>query len=208
MKEPIRKITTTDGAVRYRLVVDIGRGPDGKRKQITRTFDKLKRARAELSKIRHQTDDGTYVRPSKVTVGEYLDEYLVGATRGRRESTKVCYRNALQPVRDRLGSRPLQSITKADIEDLVDWMLTSGRRRGGKPGSGLGARSARLTLGRLKAAFEMAVDEGRLARNVVRLIQPPSYRPAERDTWSRAEVRKFLGTAARDRLHAAWRLSL
>ena len=208
LKEPIRKITIADGSVRYRLVVDIGHGPDGKRKQITRTFDRLKEARAELSKIRHQTADGTYVRPSKVTVGEYLDEYLVGATRGRRESTKVSYRNALQPVRDRLGDRPLQSITKADIEELVDWMLTSGRRRGGTPGSGLGARSVRLTLGRLKAAFEMAVDEGRLARNVVRLVQPPTYRPAERDTWSRAEVRKFLGTAARDRLHAAWRLSL
>lgn len=208
MKEPIRKIKMADGSVRYRLVVDIGHGPDGKRKQITRTFDKQKEARNELSRIRNLTADGTYVKPSKITVGEYLDEYLVGATRDRRESTKVCYRNAFEPVRDRLGDRPLQSITKADIEDLVDWMLSSGRRRGGKPGTGLGARSVRLTLGRLKAAFEMAVDEGRLARNVVRLVKPPSYRAAERDTWSRAEVRKFLGTAARDRLHAAWRLSL
>jgi integrase len=208
MKEPIRKLKMADGSVRYRLVVDIGHGPGGNRKQLTRTFDKLKDARTELSKIRHQTADGTYVKPSKITVGEYLDEYLVGATRGRRESTKVCYRNAFQPVRDRLGDRPLQSITKADIEALVDWMLSSGRRRGGEPGTGLGARSVRLTLGRLKAAFEMAVDEGRLARNVVRLVTPPTYKPAERDTWSTAEVRKFLRAAERDRLHAAWRLSL
>jgi integrase len=208
LKEPIRKIMMADGSVRYRLVVDIGQGEDGKRRQLTRTFDKLKEARTELGRIRHQTADGTYVRPSKITVNEYLDEYLVGATRGRRESTKVCYRNALQPVRDRLGEHPLQSVTKADIEDLVDWMLSSGRRRGGKPGTGLGARSVRLTLGRLKAAFEMAVDEGRLARNVVRLVTPPTYKAAERDTWSRAEVRKFLRAAEGNRLHAAWRLSL
>jgi integrase len=208
LKEPIRKITMTDGSVRYRLVVDIGRSPDGKRKQLTRTFGKLKDARNELSRIRHQTADGTYVKPSTITVSEYLDEYLAGATRGRRESTKISYRDAFRPVRERLGNRPLQSITKADIEELVDWMLSSGRRRGGTPGTGLGARSVRLTLGRLKAAFEMAVNEGRLARNVVRLVNPPAYRAAERDTWSRAEVRKFLGTAARDRLHAAWRLSL
>jgi integrase len=76
------------------------------------------------------------------------------------------------------------------------------------PVPALSARSVRLTLGRLKAAFEMAVDEGRLARIVVRLVKPPAYRPAERDTWSRAEVRKFLGTAAGDRPRAAWRLSL
>lgn len=137
-----------------------------------------------------------------------LDEYLVGATRGRRGSTKVSYREAFRPVRERLGNRKLQSITKADVENLVDWMLTSGRKRGGKPGTGLGPRSVRLTLGRLKAAFEMAVDEGRLVRNVVRLVTPPEYKPKERDIWSKAEVRKFLRTAAQTRLHAAWRLSL
>ena len=62
MKEPIRKMTLANGSVRYRLVVDIGQGPNGKRQQLTRTYDKLKDARAELSRIRHQTDQGTYVK--------------------------------------------------------------------------------------------------------------------------------------------------
>jgi integrase len=208
VKEPIRKIELKDGTVRYRLVVDIGRDETGKRQQITRTFDKLKEARAELSRIRHETDQGTYVKPSEITVDDYLDEYLVGATRGRREFTKVSYRDAFRPVRERLGARALQSVSKADIENLVDWMLTSGRRRGGKAGTGLGPRSVRLTLGRLKAAFEMAVDEGRLVRNVVKLVTPPEYTPGERATWSRTEVRRFLRVATKDRLHAAWRLSL
>jgi integrase len=208
VKEPIRKVELKDGTVRYRLVVDIGPDENGKRQQITRTFDKLKEARAELSRIRHETDKGTYVKPSDITVSQYLDEYLIGATRGRRESTKVSYRDAFRPVRERLGHRQLQSISKADIENLVDWMLTSGRRRGGKVGTGLGARSVRLTLGRLKAAFEMAVDEGKLVRNVVKLVTPPEYTPQERDTWTKAQVRKFLRVAASTRLHAAWRLSL
>ena len=208
MKEPIRKITLADGTVRYRLVVDIGLDDNGKRRQLTRTYDRQKDARAELSRIRHQKAEGTYVQPSKITVSQYLDEYLVGATRNRRASTKANYRDALKPVRERLGERPLQSITKADIEQLVDWMLTSGRKRSGKPGTGLGARSVRLTLGRLKAAFEMATDEGRLVRNVAKLVTPPEYTPSEREVWSQAEVRTFLRAAADDRLHAAWRLSL
>jgi integrase len=87
-------------------------------------------------------------------------------------------------------------------------MLTSGRRRGGKPGTGLSGRTARLTLGRLTAALEMAVLEGKLVRNVAKLVTPPEHTPRERDTWSKPEVRKFLATASRDRLHAAWRLSL
>jgi integrase len=90
----------------------------------------------------------------------------------------------------------------------MDWMLTAGRRRGGKPGTGLSGRTARLTLGRLSAALEMAMLEGKLVRNVARLVKPPEHTPRERETWSKAEVKKFLAKASGDRLHAAWRLSL
>jgi integrase len=38
--------------------------------------------------------------------------------------------------------------------------------------------------------------------------QPPEHTPRERETWSKAEVRKFLAKASSDRLHIAWRLSL
>ena len=87
-------------------------------------------------------------------------------------------------------------------------MLTAGRRRGGKPGTGAVRRSARLTLGRLSAALEAAVLEGKLVRNVARLAKPPEHTPRERETWSKAEVRKFLAKASSDRLHVAWRLLL
>jgi integrase len=178
------------------------------RKQLTRTFDTRREAREELSRIRHETNLGTYVQLSKETVNSYLDGYLKAATRGRRASTKRNYEDALQPVRERLGTRPLQSITKSDVEDLVDWMLTAGRKRGGKPGTGLSSRSVRLTLGRLSAALEAAVLEGKLVRNVVRLVDSPEYTPRERQTWSKAEVRKFLAKASFHRLYVGWRLSL
>lgn len=66
----------------------------------------------------------------------------------------------------------------------------------------------RLTLGRLSAAFELAVLEGRLGRNPVKLVEPPEYTPTERSTWSQDQVQRFLTWAAMHRLHAAWRLSL
>jgi hypothetical protein len=39
MKEPIHKITVKNRSVRYRVVVDIGRDENGRRKQFTLTFD-------------------------------------------------------------------------------------------------------------------------------------------------------------------------
>jgi integrase len=209
VSEPIKKITLKDGTVRYRFVVDIGRDPEtGKRKQKTYTFDTKREARAAYDKIRHQTNEGTYIMPTKITVSQYLDDWMEGATRELRDSSKRSYKDALRPVRERLGSKPMQKVTKADIERMVTWMETAGRRRGGKPGTGLGPRSVRLTLGLLTAAFEMATLEGLIPRNVAKLVKPPRYEPEEPDTWSQAEVRKFLRKAGTDRLHAAWRLSL
>lgn len=209
MGEPIKKITLKDGRNRYRFVVDIGRDPKtGKRQQKTYTFDTKREARAEYDKIRHQTNEGTYVRPTKITVSKYLDDWLEGATRDLRDSSRRSYRDALRPAYERLGSMPIQNVTKADIERMVTWMETAGRRRGGKPGTGLGPRSVRLTLGRLTSAFEMATLEGLIPRNVVKLVKPPKYEPGEPDTWSEKEVRTFLRKVQKDRLHAAWRLSL
>ena len=208
-KDPIKRIELKDGSVRYRFVVDIGRDPEtGKRQQKTMTFDKKGEARREYDKIRHQSSEGTYVKPSKATVNEVIDSYLKGATRGKRRNTKQNYGLAFRCVRDQLGARVAQAVSKDDIEDLVDFMLTSGRKRGGKPGTGLSGRSVNLTLGRLKAAFELAVREGRLMRNVVALVDNVSYQQPERQTWTKAEVHTFLGAIAGHRLAVAWRLSL
>jgi integrase len=49
-------------------------------------------------------------------------------------------------------------------------------------------------------------ERGRAQRS--RLVKPPEHTPRERETWSKAEVRKFLAKASSDRLHVAWRLSL
>jgi integrase len=205
----IKTITLKNGKKRYRFVVDLGRDPEtGKRQQKTFTFDKKGDAKKELNKIKHQTDAGTYVKPSNATVNEIIDSYLKGATRDARANTRRNYGDAFRCVRDQLGKRKAQTISKDDIEDLVTFMQTSGRKRGGKPGTGLSGRSVNLTLGRLKAAFEQAVEEGKLVRNVVRLVKPVEYQQAERQTWTKAEVLKFLTSIAGARLEVAWRLSL
>lgn len=209
-KEPIRKIVLSDGKTeRYRLVVDIGTDPvTGKRKQFTHTYDKLKDARNELSRIRHERNTGTFVRPTKTTVGEYLDTWLSGHCRGLEEATAANYRDALRPARERLGRRELQSVEKADVEALVEWMATAGRKRGGKPGTGLGPRSIQLTLTALQMALDMAVAERKMPYNPVRLVKRPKQVKAKHEPWDSAEVRAFLDAIKTDRLYAVMFLSL
>src|SRR5580704_4154527 len=84
--EPIRKIVLKDGTVRYRLVVDVGHDGTGRRRQITRTYDRQKEARAELSRIRHQQAEGNYVAPS--VIGARLPSRTT-ATRSSRSASDL-----------------------------------------------------------------------------------------------------------------------
>src|SRR6478609_8727952 len=88
--------------VRYQLTVDTGI-VDGKRKQLRRRFRTEKEARAELAKIQGQVADGTYVRPSTLTIDQACTDWL----RSRhkiRPTTAAGYEYVLQPVQSELGA--------------------------------------------------------------------------------------------------------
>jgi integrase len=206
-KEPIRKIVLRDGkTVRYRLVVDIGTEKDPetgqeKRKQFTGTYDKLKQARAELSRIRHELNTGTFVQPSSTTLNAELDKYEAGLRKA--DATKANCGSTLKWARSQLGERELQELEKADFDDLVTWMLTSARQRGVEQlGAGLGARSVLITLGHLQKALDIAVKERRIGYNPVRLVNRPEYAKREHELWSDEEEDVFFAEVAGDRIAA------
>jgi integrase len=223
----VKKVTLKDGTTRYRFKTDTGRDPDtGKRRQTELTFDTKREAKAEYVRIRHEVGKGVYVPPTDLDVNTFLDQWLMTATRDTEKATAANYRDAMLPVRERLGGRRLQSLTEEDIEGLVDWMVTEGRKRGGKPGTGLSVRSARLTLGRLRNALELAVRRQLVVRNVAHYVHVPrSAVKAEEATkaakkaaaeaagssvgpWTAAEVMTFLADIKGERLHGVLLLSL
>lgn len=216
MADPIKKVALQGGKVRYRFVVDIGTDPTtGKRRQLTVTKDTKKEALAEYARIQHQKATGTFVAPSKTTVGDLIEIWLATATRGVEVATRRSYEDAMRYVRTHLGEKQLQRLTEDDIESLIDWMLTSARRIGGKPGTGLSVRTVRLTLGRLRAALNLAVRRGLVVRNVAEHVTIPKdalkaakARQKARTPWSEDEVKVFLGHVAGDRLYAVMLLSL
>lgn len=215
MSDPITKLTLKDGTIRYRFVTDGPRRPDGKRRQIRKTFDTKKEARAELARIRHQSTTGTYIVPSKLTIDELLDLWLKSAIRGVEEATASNYDTAIRPARLFLGEKRLQLLTEEDVEAFVDWMLTRGRQRGGQLGTGLSVRSVRLSLGRLRSALSLAVRRGWVARNVAEHVGIPREHArqavqaqAKRRPWDETEVKAFIEAIKDDRLFGVMLLTL
>lgn len=205
MSEPITRVQRKDGTVRYRLRVDTGIRPDGKRGQRCMTFRTAKEARQALAKIRHEVAEGKYVAPTKITVADYLDQWVEGR-RDLRINTRQMYRNVLLHVTDAYGGKALQSLSKKDLDDLVKVMTTTGRRQGHK-GTPLSPTTVTQMLVVLGRALEDAVRAGLISRNVAGLVEKPRRTAPTTQRWSEQEMSAFLDLAAEDRLYACWRLS-
>lgn len=211
MASPKIKAIEVGGKLKYQFAVDIGIDPiTGKRKQVRRTFDLRREAQAELARILHEVQTGQFVSPTKMTVGDYLEEWERSAVRKARSAAYARnIHDALRLPRERLGAVPLLKLTTRDVENLVDYALTSGRKRGGKPGTGLGNRSVQLMLGRLKAALNDAVNPRRLIPyNPALPVECPEQDSTPREPWTEVEVRQFREVLKGNRLEAPLLLSL
>lgn len=191
------------------FVVDLGRGADGKRRQVKRRgFTTKKAAQAALDQVRHANQTKTYVPPAKRTLGEYLETWLEGLpTSGLRPSTVDGYRRCLLYVTPALGGRRLDHVTAGDLDRLYSELLKSGLRlREG----GLSPRSVRYVHTVVQKALGDAVRKGELARNVATMADPPSAkstRAPEMSWWTPEQLRTFLGLTAAESLGPLFRVA-
>jgi integrase len=184
----------------WRFVVELPRRSNGKRRQkIVSGFETQETAQRAMRAFQSTLDNGDFIEPDALTVQEQVDLWL----RGRRnvEPTTVRgYTVALSHATAAFGDRNLQTISRADVEALVDGM--TGRE---KP---LSARTVQFTLGLLKRVFREAVRDGIIRRNPAEFVDPPRGRQQEMQTWQPDEMRAFERKASEHRLAPAWRLTL
>ncbi|WP_183092963.1 site-specific integrase [Nocardioides stalactiti] len=195
---------STDSGPRYRAVLDVA-PPGAKRRQITRTFRTLGEARDFVTQIRAGISTGTYVPPSAETVAQ-LSARWVESRRDVREVTRVGYRGQLAPALRHLGDRRVQDLTVTDVEDLIGWL----GQEGGARGQGLGPRSVRAALVALAQVLDLAMREGTISTNVVRLARKPRVRTVvgtDLEHWQPADLVRFVSEADHDPLAAPWRLT-
>ncbi|MET9518298.1 N-terminal phage integrase SAM-like domain-containing protein [Streptomyces sp. NPDC002994] len=72
-----------------------------------------------------------------MSLGEWLDEWLKRKARDVEATTIRTYQLALVHVHDELGQIRLQDLTEDHVQDFIDGLMRSGRRKGGEPGTGL-----------------------------------------------------------------------
>jgi integrase len=157
MRGHIRSYELKKGQKQWAIVLFLGRNSKGKRKyRWIRGFQTKREADTEMRRVLRSMDEGTYVQPSKETVGTYLDRWL--ATYAKPNVAGKTYERYEQiiekDIKPAIGSILLSKLTPVHIAEFYSYALTSGRKR--KPG-GLSARTVLHFHRLLREALQQAV---------------------------------------------------
>jgi integrase len=177
----------------YTIVIELGTdspgGTTGKRPQKYIPGFRTKRA-AEEEKIRilAEMNSGSWIEPSALTVGDYLQRWLEDHAKSRvRPKTWDTYemfvRVHLKPA---LGLVRLAKLSPLHVERFLASALEGGRRDGRE--GGLSPRTVKHLYALLHAALERAVRWRLVATNPVAAVDPPRVETAERPVLSEAHA--------------------
>jgi integrase len=188
------------------FIVDGGVGADGQRRQVKRRGFRTKALAAEaLDAVRGKARTRSYVKPSKQSVGEYLDGWVAALPNRLRPSTVDSYRRCLLYLTPTLRATRLDALTAEALDRLYAELRVTGRRQ--KEG-GLSPRSIRYVHTVIRAALADAVKKGTLDRNVADAADPPrskDAKPPEMGFWTPTELATFLKLTADDPLGPLYR---
>ena len=205
-REPIRK----ESSGKYVVVVDVA-APGEKRKQLRRRFATYKEARAWLGETRGQVAASSFVRPQRLTLQQWVDQWLpVLRTQVRPQTYDSYARNLRLHLLPALADKPLQSIKAADLTALYARLLTSGRADHAA-GTALSRRSVVYLATIVGKCLEAAVRGELLQTNPARRAEVPTsgstaHRHEQLRTWSRQDLGRFLEVTRDHRNYAAWLL--
>lgn len=179
---------------------ELGPVADAWRQRWHGPYPTLKEAKAQRIALLRRQQQGEYVAPDKLTVGEYLVRWLAGTD--VKPTTRESYRANIEThLIPGVGSVRLQALSVAQVNALYRAMETSGRR----DGKGLSKKSVRNCHVVLRKALGDAVDEGLVTRNVAALAKPPKQtRRSDHRVWTAEQLGRFLGHVAEERLSALW----
>jgi len=192
MKGHIFKRSKDSWTIVYDLPTD---SITGKRRQKSQTISGTKRdAERALREILQSLENGSYVKPNKITLSDWLRQWLkeyvsMNTTDRTQESYSSIVESHLIPV---LGSIQLKDLQPYQLSDYYAKKCSNGRADGK---GGLSARSVVYHHRIISKTLDYAVKMGVVVRNVASVVEPPRVARVTMKTLSTEEVQRFLDAA-------------
>jgi len=180
----------------YTIVLTLGRDPVSKKlkQQWVSVKGNKKNAEKRLAELLHQLDTGTFVKPGKTTLAEFLGRWLEDyawaylAPRTAEGYEYIVDRHIIPA----LGNITLTQLKPEHIQRYYTKKLTDGRIDGK---GGLSPKTVRHHHATLHAALKIAVQWGVLIRNPVDAVNPPRFQRPQINTMTEDDIHTFLEAA-------------
>lgn len=174
---------------------------NGKKIYHVETFDgRIQDARKRETEIKGDMLSGKYVKPSKLTLGEYLDKWLndYSAINTAPSTHRVYKQQVNNHVKPAIGNLPLNAVTPAIMSDYYANRIKAG----------LSGQTVTHHRTMLHKAFKTAKQWGLLAVNPVDDSTPIKITKPEMQTYEAPEVSKYLEAAKKTDYYALFHLGL
>jgi hypothetical protein len=146
---------------RFVGAISVGFGPGGKRIRRKVTGRTKAEARDKLKAAHNELDRGLHTSAT-YTVRQAVDDWLEGGLPGRSERTRSIYQEALKPLLEHIGLKPLRELTARDVRRGLEALS----RR-------MSTRYLQLARASLARAIRYAEAHDLVGRNVATLVDNP-----------------------------------
>ena len=178
------------GKDRYAIILEL-KDDSGKRRRKWHTFHGSKReADDECTRLLAAVNGGLYIEPSKTTLAEYLDKWLVNVKpnvtpKSHQRYVEICTKN-IAPL---IGGVILSKLKPQQVSAAYTEALDSGHRKGR---GGLAPRTVHHMHTVLKGALKQAVDWGLLVKNPADSVKAPKVEKTKMQTFDMAQTARAI----------------
>ena len=187
-----KNISYDDEKKKYYVCFDYGKDESGKRKKQYKTFSTKEEAIRARNQFQNDNINGTVIQPSKMTVQDYLSQYIENIRPSSEKTTIYGYEQILKNhIYPALGKYPLQELKPMQIQAYYTDKTNEGK---------LSQNTLRKHHDLLKAAFKMAVQQEIMVRNPCDHVKPPKNTKAKIQFYSVEQLKTLLEKVRGDRL--------
>ncbi|MED4785247.1 site-specific integrase [Brevibacillus choshinensis] len=188
-----------EGSTWY-YVIDLGRDEQGKRKRKKqRGFKNKADAEKALTQILNELDRGTFIEPTKMLYGDFLEEWLRNKQKSVKKQSFTNYVSIKEAyLLPEFGSIPIQKLNAFMLQRFVNSLCDKGLTH---------AYIKKIT-DILNSSLKRAQRLDIIQKNPMELVEKPRIAKKEMKVWDIAETEKFLRSAKPERVYIAFLLAI
>jgi len=159
---------------------------DGKRIQKGKYFDRYKDARDHLLNAEHSLRRSVFIKPSNVTIKEYLNEWIASCESSLAPNTIRGYKKNIQHICNHIGHISLQGLTPLNIQKAYKLLSSP------SPYPHLSGTSLLYIHRTLSRAFSQAVKSQIINHNPFNYVDTPKKNNFKASFYDQNEVKELI----------------